>query len=152
MKLASKDGHLFEMRILQYQFPHMETEDYDSNWLIIEGEVIHPKGSWHFRDPCLLTYEAERLASWMDAVAGGKPLPAICDFMEPTLEFRAIFSAQRPVLRVYFELEARPEWASNERPGKEDIWVEFPFEELNLRSIAREWRGELSAYPQRAPR
>jgi len=151
MKLASKDGQLFEMRILQYQFPHKETEDYDSNWLIIAGDVIHPRGSWHFSDPCLLTYEAERLASWMDAVSGGKALPATCSFIEPNLEFRAIFGAQ-PVLRVYFRLEARPKWASNKFAEKEDIWVEFPLDELDLRSTAREWRGELSAYPQRAPR
>jgi hypothetical protein len=45
MKLASKDGQKFEMRIAGYQFPHLETADYDSNWLIIAGEVIHPKGS-----------------------------------------------------------------------------------------------------------
>ena len=37
MKLANGDGQQFEMRILQYQFPHLETEDYDSNWLIIAG-------------------------------------------------------------------------------------------------------------------
>jgi len=87
----------------------------------------------------------------MDAVSGGKALPATCSFIEPNLEFRAIFGAQ-PVLRVYFRLEARPKWASNKFAEKEDIWVEFPLDELDLRSTAREWRGELSAYPQRAPR
>ena len=45
MKLASKDGQSFEMRILQYQFPHLETEEYDSNGLIVAGDIIHPKGS-----------------------------------------------------------------------------------------------------------
>jgi hypothetical protein len=82
MKLASSDGQTFEMRILGYQFPHLETELHDSNWLIIAGEVTHPKGSWQFKAPCLLTYEAERLASWIDLVAEGEQLPTSCSFLD----------------------------------------------------------------------
>jgi hypothetical protein len=108
MKLASKNRQLFEMRILRYQFPHLETEEHDSNWLIIAGDVIHPKGSWHFCDPCLLTYEAGRLASWMDSVAEGEPPSTFCGFIEPTLGFQVVLGVRPPVLRVYFELEARP--------------------------------------------
>ena len=51
MKLAGKDGQMFEMRIVGYQFPHLETVEYDPNWLIIAGAVIHPNGSWRFSDP-----------------------------------------------------------------------------------------------------
>ena len=153
MKLASSDGQTFEMRILGYQFPHLETELYDSNWLIIAGEVMHPKGSWQFNDPCLLTYEAERLASWIDLVAEGEPPPTSCGFVEPNLEFRAVGSVQQPVLRAYFRLEARPKWAPRKRARDGDeLWVEFPLGELDLRSIARQWREELRSYPQRAPR
>lgn len=152
MKLASKDGQSFEMRILQYEFPDLETEEYDSNWLIIAGDVIHPKGSWDFRDPCLLTYEAERLASWMDLVAGGEPPSTFCGFIERTLEFQVVLGVQRPVLRVYFELEARPAWAYSNDAQKKDLWVEVPLEELDLRSTARQWREELREFPQRAPR
>ena len=122
-------------------------------------EVVHPRAAWQFRDPCLLTQEGEELAIWMDAVAEGKPLPThmkdaiaegrphqTCSFIEPNLEFEAILGVQRPVLRVHFKLEARPKWA---KTGQ--IWVEFPLEELDMRSTARQWREELSAYPPRAP-
>ena len=113
---------------------------------------MHPKGSWQFSDPCLLTYEAERLASWIDSVAEGEPLPTTCGFIEPTLEFCAA-GFQQPVLRVYFELEARPKWSPRKRARDDDgVWVEFPLGELDLRSIARQWREELHSYPQRAPR
>src|SRR3954452_11841563 len=71
MQLASRDGHSLDLKILGYQFPHLETQQYDSNWLIVSGNVTGPIGSWQFSDPFLLTYEAERLASWMDAVADG---------------------------------------------------------------------------------
>jgi hypothetical protein len=151
MKLASKDGQIFEMRIAGYQFPHLETADYDSNWLVIAGEVIHPTGSWHFSDPCLLTYEGKRLASWMESIAEGAPVQTSCDFIEPSLQFRAVLGIDRPVLRVYFRLGARPKWVPKRAP-KDDLWVEFPVEEVDLRSTARQWRAELSAFPQRATR
>ena len=88
----------------------------------------------------------------MDAVADANPRSNTCGFTEPNLEFRTLLSIKRPVLRVYFDLEARPSWASNGSAGKEDIWIEFPIEELDLRSAARHWRAELSAFPQRASR
>jgi hypothetical protein len=141
MKLASSDGQTFEMRVLGYQFPTGRVEDWRTDWLTIAGEVMHPKGSWQFKAPCLLTYEAERLASWIDLVAEGEPLPTSCSFLEPNLEFRAVGSVQQPVLRVYFRLEARPEWARRNPAWHGDkIWVEFPLGELDLRSIARQWR------------
>jgi hypothetical protein len=136
MRLASKDGQMFEMRIVGYQFPHLETVEYDSNWLIIAGDVIHPNGSWRFSDPCLLTYEGKRLASWMESIAEGEPVESICGFIEPNLQFRAVLGVDLRVLRVYFELEARPKWAPKRAP-KDDLWVEFPVAEVDLRSTAR---------------
>jgi hypothetical protein len=151
MKFAGRDGQFLELRILGYQFPHIETAEYDSNWLVVAGNVTHPMGSWQFTDPCLLTYEAERLASWMDALAEADRFPTTCAFIEPNLEFRTLLNTNRPMLRVYFDLESRPQWASS-ASAEEVTWVEFPIEELDLRSTARQWRAELSAYPQRAPR
>jgi hypothetical protein len=149
MKFASKDRRsLVELQILGYQFPHLETEEYDSNWLIVAGNVMHQSGSWQFTNPCLLTYEAEELASWIDLVADTELPSGSCAFIEPNLEFRTLLNVDRPVLRVYFDLEARPSWATK----VEEIFVEFAIDDLNLRSIAQQWRTELSAYPQRASR
>jgi hypothetical protein len=147
MQLASRDGQSLDLRILGYQFPHLETQQYDSNWLIVSGNVTGPIGSWQFSDPCLLTYEAERLASWMDAVADGNRPSYTCHFIEPCLEFRALLRIDRPVLRVCFDHKARPPSASGEH-----VWVEFPIEELDLKLAARQWRAELAKYPQRASR
>jgi hypothetical protein len=149
MKFASKDGQFLELRILGYEFPHIETAEYASNWLIVAGNVTNSRGSWQFTHPCLLTYEAERLASWMVALVEIDRFPTTCGFIEPNLEFRALLNMNRPMLRVYFDLEARPLWASS-ASGEEVTWVEFPIEELDLRSTARQWHAELSVYPQRA--
>jgi hypothetical protein len=56
---------------------------YDSNWLVVAGKVTHSRGSWQFTCACLLTYEAARLASWMDAVADANPRSNTCGFTEP---------------------------------------------------------------------
>jgi hypothetical protein len=153
MKLSSKDRcSIVELQILGYEFPHFETKEYDSNWLIVAGNVTHPRGSWHFSHPCLLTYEAERLAFWMDAVADAKSPSDSCAFTEPNLEFRSLLNIDRPVLRVYFALEARPSWATYPADDTQDIFVEFAIEDLDLRSIVQQWRSELSVYPQRASR
>jgi hypothetical protein len=149
MKFVSKDRcSIVELQILGYQFPHLETKEYDSNWLIVAGNITHQRGSWQFTDPCLLTYEAEQLASWMDAVADAELPSDYCAFTEPTLEFRALLNIDRPVVRLYFDLEARPSWATK----VEEIFLEFAIEDLDLRSIAQQWRTELSAYPERASR
>jgi len=152
MKLASRDGQSLELRILGYEFPHLEAAEYDSNWLVVAGEVRHPKGSWRFTHPCLLTYEVARLASWMDAVADANQWSDDCGFTEPNLEFRMLVSLKQPVLRVYFDLEARPAWAASRTAGEEDLWVEFPMRELDLKSAAQHLRAALAAYPQRASR
>ncbi|WP_433995750.1 WapI family immunity protein [Bradyrhizobium diazoefficiens] len=152
MKLVSRDGQSLELRILGYEFPHLETAEYDSNWLVVAGEGRHPRGSWRFTHPCLLTYEAARLASWMDAAADKSPCSDTCDFTEPNLKFRVLLSQERPVLRVYFNLEARPSWASSRSAGWEDLCVEFPMEEIDLVSAAQQLRAELAPYPQRGLR
>ena len=74
----------------------------------------------------------------MDSVARGQPPSTYCSFIEPTLEIQVVLGGRRPVLRVYFELEARPAWAYSNYAGKKDLWVEVPLEELDLRSTARQ--------------
>src|SRR6185312_7650655 len=101
MQLRGVDGQSVELHIVGYQFPHLATVEYDSNWLRIEGQVHHPRGQWSFQDPCLLTYEVSRLADWLDALAQEKPDSDQIDFTEPNLSFRIVGSAAFVLLRVY---------------------------------------------------
>jgi hypothetical protein len=48
------------------------------------------------------------LAAWMDALAEDNRLATTSSFIEPNLEFRVLVNMKRPMLRVYFDLEARP--------------------------------------------
>ena len=151
MKLSGSDGQSFELTILGYQFPNMNTEDFDSNWLIIQLDVHHPKGHWRSRDPCLLTYEVERLANFLEQVSRNEKVDAEEHFIEPNLKFRLLTPGSKDEkMRIYFELECRPSWAPSDTVGMEDLWVEFPVLEINLELAAQSLRDQLSIYPQRA--
>ena len=69
MRLTSTDSSFVELRVLRYQFPKMTGDgsghDTDANWLIIGGHVATDRISWYFEDPCLMTTEAQELASWL---------------------------------------------------------------------------------------
>jgi hypothetical protein len=152
MQFRGTDGQSVELHIAGYQFPDLPTVEYDSNWLRIEGQVSHPQGHWSFQDPCLVTHEVSRLADWLHALAEDRPNNDEIGFIEPNLSFRIVRSPDSVVLRVYFELEARPHWVATPSAGLGDLWVEFPVRELELRQAARSLRQELAIYPQRMQR
>lgn len=152
MQLVGPSGSL-ELTFLGYQFPHLATEEYDSNWLNIRVRVQHPRGRWSAQDACLLTYEAAALAHWLDAVALGREQEAEHGFLEPNLLFQV--RTQDPgtrVLRVYFELELRPKWAPYDGAPEEDLFLDFPVEPAQLSAAAGSLRAQLTRYPQRAER
>jgi hypothetical protein len=152
MQLHGIGRQSVELHIVGYQFPDLAAVEYDSNWLRIEGYVSHPRGRWSFQDPCLLTYEVSRLANWLDALAQQDPNGDEIGFVEPNLSFRIVRSEASAMLRVYFELEARPNWVAAPSAGLSDLWVEFRVQELELRQAARSLRQELAIYPQRTSR
>lgn len=47
----------------RYQFPEITDGYWDTSWLIITGDAVVNGQSWSFRDPCLITFEMERLAT-----------------------------------------------------------------------------------------
>jgi hypothetical protein len=142
------DDMAFELRIVGYQFPDQETADYDSNWLLIEGAVQHPRGGWRFRDPSLLTYEVARLADWLEAAADGTQLQPWCAFIEPNLSFEVVGHGVGRALRVSFAIEALPPWAKR----GEDVHIDFPFSEMDLVAAVASLRQQLSEFPKRAER
>lgn len=150
MQIFGNNGNIFKLSILGYQFPEMKSEAYDSNWLIIEVDVTCSQGAWIAQNPCLLTYEVARLANWFEAIASETNTKSIQKFIEPNLEFHFIDSPPEKCLRIYFELELRPEWAAWEQGIMKDLWVDFPLSDLDLNQIANSLRSQLCKYPQRA--
>ena len=148
MELLGSDSSLFELEILGYQFPGIVGEEHDSNWLLVRVRVNSSGRSWQAEDPCLLTWEVARLADWLeDECIKGEP--SECGFLEPNLEFEVLLSAGRSlVLRVYFELEMRPD-RRKFCAGERDCFVEFAIAELDLRAAANDLRQQLTRFPER---
>ena len=41
MRLQTTDGaKAFDLTIVRYQFPELENDEWDSNWLVISGHVV----------------------------------------------------------------------------------------------------------------
>jgi len=153
MQLVNTDGTAVALTLIGYQYPHLETALYDSNWLIIRIDATNAQGTWTATSPCLLTYEVSRLADWLDAAADDRAERPVCTFIEPSLLFRVREAADgRRMLYVYLEVELRPPWMPSKYAGQEDVWLAFVLDVLNLPATARMLRMQLQRYPQRAAR
>jgi hypothetical protein len=73
MRLVGKEGEELHLEVLGYQFPGTKDDEWDSEWLIIEGQVSCARGRWKFRNSCLCTFELQALATWLRDVRVGGP-------------------------------------------------------------------------------
>jgi hypothetical protein len=145
MLLAGLNGSL-RLRLMKYQFPSITDDDWDSNWLVVFGEVCLDGQVWQFEDPCLTTFEAARLADWLVCVFEGTQTGDI-GFVEPNLQFDFL---GRSSVRVSFRFESGPPWA-----GKDDKWDEHGFEVTigpQLAEAAKALRRQLIHFPERGLR
>src|SRR5215213_9649085 len=85
MLLRGAEGNELELAIAGYQFPHDERDPWDSNALLVSVRVLSPEGSWSVVDPCLTTWEAKRLVSWLVHAAARDPAAVPMTFTEPNL-------------------------------------------------------------------
>lgn len=60
------------LRPVGYQFATAQGDWHDDNWLVIDGAVMSPEGSWVFADQCLLTEEAQQVAARGGGGDGGR--------------------------------------------------------------------------------
>ena len=148
MNLTDGSSTALELSISGYEFPAIETEPDDSNWLNVVSKVNHQHGSWSFHDPCLLTYELEWLCSWLEGVAARPNAEHEAEyFTEPNLEFHVIQRDEATTLRVHLSHEASPPWTT-----ATGVDLDFPLAINDLRVAADTLGGYLSKYPQRADR
>ncbi|MEV7863689.1 hypothetical protein AB0O86_34080 [Streptomyces hirsutus] len=159
--LLSDHANSVELRPLSYQFPVVQGDSYDDNWLVISGTVVTPEGSWSFTDPCLLTQEARQVSAWLRAVASGalevtRPdaegrLSPDTWFVEPVLAMSLAARTDRgAVIRVHLSLEAAPPWQQGDDGA--DIYqyfVELRVDAAALLHEADQWDFALNSFPTR---
>lgn len=162
MKLIGEGGESVELTIVGYEYPSMTASgknDWDANWLVIQGEVSDGQRRWRFRDPALTTWEASRVASWLRSVASQdvRPSPLNEDemggltFTEPNLGFSLHDRrGDAAVLRVHFSLESAPPWIEGEaRYDLYDYFVELLITFDQIESAVRAWESENAIFRAR---
>jgi hypothetical protein len=148
MRLQNKEGITFELEVVGYEFATIQEDYWDSNWLNVQVRIEHPLGAWSFMDPCLTTFDVERLAGWFEATARGEAIPEAEEgFVEPTLEFSYV-PVPLAAIQVRFVHESGPPWFTEQDQGDE-LTLSFPVAENDLQSSARALREILVRYPAR---
>jgi hypothetical protein len=152
------DGLSVELAPIGYQYPDNTQGGWDSNWLIVAGNVKTPGGSWLFTDPCLTTSEAKALAEWLHDTAAGIVPVAEPDstgavrpnvwFTEPNLAFSVGGRADNLVhVRVHFSHESAPPWRA--RPEIWQFFVDLAMSIEDIDASATAWAEELGPFPER---
>jgi len=149
--LRGRDLSEFELRVTGYQFPNIESDEFDANWLVMEGRVAPAdERAWEFRDPALLTWEVQGLSNWLEALASGEAVEEGEDFMEPNVRFEVAARDEDTItIRVYFELESRPPWFFADAVGMNDLWIDLRVDNDDLRAAAEDLRCDLARFPPR---
>jgi hypothetical protein len=145
MRIQGNDDSYFTIDFVGYQFPE-ETGYWDGNWLTVRVSVKHSGGAWQATDPSLLTFEAIKLATWLETLADTGTASRLA-FLEPNLSFESVSLSGGTGIRIYFELESRPAWAQSVPWG--EFWLDFACSEQDLRDAVSALRGQLRPFPVR---
>jgi hypothetical protein len=142
---------------VRYEFANPADDEWDDNWLVISGDVSAPDTEWQFAVPCLTTFEAKQISTWLRSVADGSiPVSVIEDagvvpsleFTEPNLAFSVdSYKDESTSVRVHFALETKPVGQSSD--DRDQFWVEVAVTAADLDSAADEWDKALSVFPDR---
>ncbi|MCP5097847.1 MAG: hypothetical protein GY943_20050 [Chloroflexi bacterium] len=153
MKLSTFDESCqFELHILKYEFPHIKSDKYDANWLIIEVFASNRSGNFHGKDPCLFTWEVNRLADWFENISKENEVNHQLSFMEPALKFHLITGVNKSknILRIF----VNHRWRDCKLSGAFDdeiheIWLDFPLSDTDLSRASYQLRKQLKKFPER---
>lgn len=151
MRLLGSEGEELLLEVLGYQFPGTEDDEWDSEWLIIAGQISCSRGRWKFREPCLCTFELQALAAWLRDIKFGGPKREI-SFTEPNLRFEHVETSDGDLLLVAFSQESSPPWATEDERYGEGVALSFPFCLNDFAAASVVLEGMLLKWPIRTQR
>ncbi len=135
MTFFGLDNQTVELKITNYQYPDINDGDWDGNWLIIYLNVKSKVGHWQAVDPSLTTWELQLLIDWFDTLSNNvKPEYVDMGFTEPNLSFELLtdFDSDKKTFRIKFELESRPQSATDDQ----EYFVDVVADNLELKRIS----------------
>jgi len=148
VELRGHEGNELALSIVGYRFPDEAVDPWESNQLLVALRVVSPHGTWEVVDPCLTTWEAAHLASWMTSfVVAGDRTPTTMDAPNVTVSARSATSST-VALVACFELEQRPPWLVAVG-GDGELCVELEVSTADVVVAAAALRADLARFPQR---
>ena len=153
MLLRGRQGTELGLAIVGYEFPHDRFDQWDSNALLVSVRVLAPEGSWEVVDPCLTTWEAERLIRLLSALGHRADLVANrpLGLNEPnvTVVGRPLRGEpHRVAVQACFALELRPPWVKS-AAGSANLCVDLDVARDELLRAAKDLQEDLTRFPQR---
>jgi hypothetical protein len=162
VRLESLNGHFVEVTVTGYQFATGRSTsneaDWDANWLMIRGNIWDGTESWVFHDPCMTTWEARELATWLRGLGGTSPATDAATevdelrlwFTEPNLMFTLNRTSQGiTTLDVYFNAESRPPTGSNDDAQGLGHRVRLTIPQADIAAAVSGWEEDLTQFPIR---
>ncbi len=148
MELRGREGNQLALSVVGYQFPDQAIDPWESNALLVSVRVVSPQGTWEVVDPCLTTWEAAALASWLTAfVVTGDRSPTSVSAPNVTMSARPA-PGSTIALVACFELEQRPPWLVPVG-GDGELCVELEVSTGDVVVAAAALRADLARFPQR---
>ncbi|WP_047451725.1 hypothetical protein [Alistipes sp. ZOR0009] len=142
------DDQSVEFRITNYQYPEIKEGGWDGNWLNVYLKVKSNCGNWQTVDPSLTTWEVQGLIKWFETLSKNERLEHLeKNFTEPNLSFELLDNQNNALktFRIKFDLESRPESASDDK----QYYVDCIADNEELHRIMNDLRIELERYPER---
>ncbi|WP_052351889.1 WapI family immunity protein [Deinococcus pimensis] len=162
-----QDGRVsFSLDITNYQFPQIDNDAWEADWLNIRVRLQYAEHTWTHDDPSLTTFEVQAWTDWLEDVAQHldtfaawrrSRLTTMIAFTEPNLCFEVLDhhpTGAPATLRVYLGLESRPPFFAllnhvGPDSNPDDVWIEFPLDGRTLRRTIDRLREQLERYPVR---
>ena len=143
------ENQFLEIQVQQYQYPQITEGKWDANCLQVHFKIQHPEAHIESNVPCLLTFEVESWAEWMEQLSTN-PAEAKSShwFTEPCLYVQLLNepSADIKHLRISFDLELKPKAFDQ---ADREFYLDFQLDNTQLVALAAALRAELAKFPVR---
>lgn len=162
MRLESLNGHFVELKVTGYEFADGPSTtsgvDWDANWLVVHGKAWDGTQSWEFADPCMTTWDARQLASWLRGLGNASPLvvetaepdEVTLWLTEPNLAFTLNRVSQGiTTVDVYFNAESRPLTRSDDDDEARGHRVRLTMPQAEIAKAVDRWEEDLQQFPVR---
>ena len=118
---------------------------HEGDWLSVTLNASVAGANWSAKGQYMVSGDVQRLAQWLDAVAGKDEKEKDIEFMEPEISF-AICDSETRILRVALRWKVRPPWPPHNRIDDEPFYIDFPAEEKMLKIAAQSLYEQIASW------